>query len=66
MLFSPLFADVVMVFEPATKYSDRSMRQFIYGLNIAGDANEGGREASNLMSKNLKDEISTLKAIYGE
>ena len=65
LAFSPLFADVILSFRPATKYSDNTMRRFIYGLNISGDANEGGKEASNLMKQNLEDEIKRISDTYG-
>lgn len=64
--FSPLFADVIMSFRPATKYSDNSMRRFIYGLNMGGDAdNERGSEASSEMESGIKDEVKRLRDIYG-
>lgn len=66
MAFSPLFADVIMSFRGATKYSDDTMRRFIYGLNIKGDKNEGGQDASDVMKKNLKSEISNLQAKFGD
>lgn len=66
MAFSPLFADVILSFKPATKYSDATMRRFIYGLNINGDTNEGGQDASDLIKKNLEDEISKLRKTYGD
>ena len=64
MAFSPLSADVILSFKPATKYSDATMRRFIYGLNIHGDTNEGGQDASDIMKKNLESEIIRLKGIY--
>lgn len=64
MAFSPLFAEVILSFKPATKYSDATMRRFIYGLNIAGEENEGGQDASEIMKKNLKDEIQKLDNKY--
>jgi len=51
---SPLFADVNMVLRPSTKYSDTVMRNFIYGLNMAGDINEGAQELNNLMNIGLE------------
>jgi len=66
MAFSPLFSDVIMSFKPATKYSDATMRRFIYGLNIAGDTNEGGQDASDMMKKNLQKEIERLRKTYGD
>ena len=54
---SPLSADVTMSFVPATKYSDQSMKNFIYGLNTAGDDNEGVKEAN----KQLVDNLSAIK-----
>ena len=66
MAFSPLFADVILSFKPATKYSDATMRRFIYGLNINGDANEGGQSASRTMKNNLREEIRKLKETYGD
>lgn len=66
MAFSPLFAEVILSFKPATKYSDATMRRFIYGLNIAGEENEGGQDASEVMKKNLKDEIQRLDKKFGD
>jgi len=66
LAFSPLFADIIMSFRPATKYSDATMRRFIYGLNINGDTNEGGVDASDMMKKNLQSEIKAIKSKYGD
>ena len=64
MAFSPLFADVILSFRGATKYSDQTMRRFIYGLNIGGKENEGGQDASDVMKKNLESEIMQIENKY--
>ena len=66
MAFSPLSAEVILSFKPATKYSDATMRRFIYGLNIAGEENEGGQDASDVMKKNLEAEILQMENKYGK
>lgn len=63
--FSPLFCDVVMTFSPATKYSDQSMRQFIYGQSIIGGNNEVGATASNEMTKRLEEIKQNIAKRYG-
>lgn len=62
--FSPLFADVVMVFRPATKYSDTVMRNFIYGLNMKGEANENAQKLNKQMNSNLSAEKDKIKHRY--
>lgn len=62
--FSPLFADVVMVFRPATKYSDTVMKNFIYGLNMKGEANENAQTLNRKMNTNLEREKDKIKHGY--
>lgn len=66
--FSPLFADVNLVLQPATKYSDIVMRDFIYGLNMStnsGDwVNEGAQELDQKIKSNLKFIQGNIKDKY--
>ena len=62
--FSPLFADVTMVFRAATKYSDTVMRNFIYGLNMAGDANETAKILNQDMTSKLKTIRDEIRSKY--
>lgn len=62
--FSPLFADVVMNFRPATKYSDTAMRNFIYGLDMGGHTNEGAQDLSKDMNAELEEIRQEIKAKY--
>ena len=62
--FSPLFADVVLVFRPATKYSDTVMRNFIYGLNMKGDTNETAQKLNQKMNENLNREREKIRKMY--
>ena len=51
---SPLFCDVNLSLRASTKYSDTVMRNFIYGLNMAGQENEGAQELNRTMNSDLE------------
>ena len=59
--FSPLYAEVNMVLKPSTKYSDISMRNFIYGLNIPHGDNMGTNEAAQELDKKVKSNLRTIQ-----
>ena len=50
---SPLFCDVNLSLRASTKYSDTVMRNFIYGLNMAGEENEGAQKLNRQMNSDL-------------
>ena len=59
--FSPLYAEVNIVLKPSTKYSDISMRNFIYGLNIPHGDNMGTNEAAQELDKKVKSNLRTIQ-----
>ena len=59
--FSPLYAEVNMVLKPSTKYSDISMRNFIYGLNIPHGDSMGTNEAAQELDKKVKSNLRTIQ-----
>ena len=66
--FSPLFAEVNLVLQPSTKYSDIVMRDFIYGLNMSSDSrdwqNEGAQELDAKLKNNLRSIQGQIKGKY--
>ena len=66
--FSPLFAEVNLVLQPSTKYSDIVMRDFIYGLNMSSDSrdwqNEGAQELDAKLKNNLRSIQGQIKNKY--
>ena len=66
--FSPLFAEVNLVLQPSTKYSDIVMRDFIYGLNMSSDSrdwqNEGAQELDDKLKNNLRSIQGQIKGKY--
>ena len=68
-VFSPLFCDVVMSFHAATKYSDRAMRHFIYGINLgrpglSDTTNEGANHLDSEMRTSLEAIKKNLDDVY--
>ena len=61
---SPLFCDVNMMFKASTKYSDTVMRNFIYGLNMAGEENEGAQKLNREMNSDLERIKNQIEAKY--
>lgn len=61
---SPLFCDVNMVFKASTKYSDTVMRNFIYGLNMKGELNEGAQNLNKQMNSDLDRIKRQIKSKY--
>ena len=63
--FSPLYADVNMVLSPATKYSDNTLKNFVYGIGIAGGDNDRAQELQEEMEKSLEKQKGIIQKRYG-
>ena len=61
---SPLFCDVNLSLRASTKYSDTVMRNFIYGLNMAGEENEGAQDLNRKMNSDLDKIKRQIKEKY--
>lgn len=56
---SPLYCDVVLNFQPATKYSDDAMKRFMTGKEMEEDVSEAKKELKKRLN-NKQEEISSF------
>lgn len=63
--FSPLYADVNMVLSPATKYSDHTLQNFVYGIGIANGDNDRAQELQDEMEESLDKQKEIIQRKYG-
>ncbi len=63
--FSPLYADVNLVLAPGTKYSDHSMKNFVYGIGISDGFNDRAQELANELDESLAERQNEITRKYG-